>query len=132
MDAGSWWATPTASVTSHNNDGLMAQFAALGFSESDLAKMKAELEGEQEEADGIGHAFLVFADNFNAVRAFLAVASQWRVMARGGLTSGLIYLGLDYAGVKAGLRMADIHLDGPGFAKMQWIERGAVSALNGD
>lgn len=129
MDAGRWWATPRASVDQTSIEAIIAEAAALGFLDDDLVKMRADIVGPD---DQIRTEYLVWPDNMAAVGAFCRVASQWRVLARGGLSAGLITLGLDYAGVKAGLRMAHIDLDGPGFARMQWIERGAVSALNGD
>ncbi len=62
-----------------------------------------------------------------ALRAYLAIADQWRVVAGGG---GTLWLGLDYAGARAGLDLAGIVVSPEVWADVQLIEAGAKAALN--
>lgn len=58
----------------------------------------------------------------HALNAFLAISTQWR-MAHG-------VIGLDYAGARAGLRMAGLKVSPEVWAEIQVIEAGAIKALN--
>jgi hypothetical protein len=71
----------------------------------------------------------VWESNVDAVMAFLSISTQWRVVA--GAT-GLIYTGLDYAGVRDGLSLAGIVVTPDLWAGVQTIERGALSAMAED
>lgn len=63
-----------------------------------------------------------------ALKAFLTVSTQWRRIA---LAPGpVMTLGLDYAGVKAGLKLAGIKMKPDLWAQVQVIEQGARAALN--
>jgi len=63
------------------------------------------------------------------MRAFLAVADQWRCAPRA--TGGTLWLGLDPAAVEAGWRLAGIAPDPDLWADVQTIAAGAKAALNG-
>ena len=64
-----------------------------------------------------------------ALVAFLAVCTQWRVIAD---DAGLIYLGLDYAAADVGLRRAGIETTSDLWADLRVIETGALAALRED
>lgn len=64
-----------------------------------------------------------------AVEAFLAVATQWRVVA--GM-AGLQVIGLDYTAVRIGLRAAGIRMTPALWADLQVIEIAARDALMGE
>lgn len=58
----------------------------------------------------------------DALNAFLAISTQWRVSDRA--------IGLDYAGVRAGLRMAGLKVSPEVWMEVQVIESGAIAAFN--
>lgn len=66
---------------------------------------------------------VVWADCLAAAQAFLAVQTQWRVAASGAA------VGLDYAGVAAGLAAEGLALDAPGWRDLRAIEAGAVAEM---
>lgn len=59
----------------------------------------------------------IWAENEAALRAFLAVASQWR--------DG----GLDYAGARAGFELAGLDVDPALWGEVRVIEAGAREAI---
>lgn len=69
----------------------------------------------------------VWPAHIEAVRAFLAVADQWRVITG---ESGGYWMGLDYGAVRAGLDLAGIVLTPAQWADVQMIEAGAKAARN--
>jgi len=69
----------------------------------------------------------VWPDHVAALRAFLAVQSQWRVTLG---PRGCVHHGLDYAGAEAGLRLAGIDPDPDLWTQVRIIESGAEAALN--
>jgi len=70
----------------------------------------------------------VWPENTAAVDAFLAVTTQWRVVA--SAAGPLFFCGLDYTAVRAGFDLAGI-TPSPGlWADVQLIEAGALGALN--
>lgn len=74
-------------------------------------------------------ALEVWPENRAAVDAFLAVASQWRAIAR---PDGSVYWqGLDYAGVAAGLRGAGIKATPALWGDLRVMEAAARDRLNG-
>jgi hypothetical protein len=78
-----------------------------------------------ETAKGFG----VWRVNMPVVDAFLEVASQWRTAA---LADGrVLWLGLDYTAVRAGLEGAGIALTSTQWRGLGVIERAAASVLNG-
>lgn len=63
------------------------------------------------------------------VRAFLSVATQWRVTP---LADGrVLHTGLDYAGVRADFESAGIAIDPALWAGLKTMERAAIAARNG-
>jgi len=74
----------------------------------------------------------VFPENWTAVCAWSAVCTQWRTAAiSGGLGAGrLVYLGLDYAGARAGLALADMDVTPELWAALQVMEGAAIEELN--
>lgn len=71
--------------------------------------------------------FGVWPEHWDVVQAFKCVTSQWRVAAS---MDGLLYLGFDYAGVRAGLKAAKIKLDPDQWRSLQLMESAALKALN--
>jgi hypothetical protein len=69
----------------------------------------------------------VWPDHVDAVEAFLAVATQWRVVA--GLDAAA-WVGLDYAGCREGFALAGIEVDPMTWSQIRAIEAGAINALN--
>ena len=70
----------------------------------------------------------VWCDNQQAVEAFLAVTTQWRMT---GTPDGrLVATGLDYAGARAGLALAGIEVTPETWAEIRLIESGAMEAMN--
>lgn len=70
----------------------------------------------------------VWPENIPAVDAFLAVTTQWRVLATAAGPLG--WSGLDYQGVRAGFDLAGITPTPALWADVQLIEAGALTALN--
>lgn len=71
----------------------------------------------------------IWVAHLPAINALLAVSNQWRWATFG---RGARVTGLDYAGVRAGLKMAGIKLTPDQWADFRVIERAAKAALNGD
>lgn len=72
-----------------------------------------------------GDMFEVWASNWSALVAFLAVETQWRVIVGVG---ALIWLGLDYAAVDVAFRRLGIGDDE--FAAVQMMELAALDVLS--
>lgn len=72
-----------------------------------------------------GEMFEVWPSNWDALLAFLAVETQWRVAAGVGVTS---WLGLDYAAVDVAFRRLGIGDDE--FAAVQMMERAALDVFS--
>lgn len=87
----------------------------------------AQLEGGRDEG------FEVWPDNWAIVEAFFAISTQWRVVPRGGGMEPVTHywIGLDYAGVAAGLAGAGIAADADLWAGLRTMEGAARNALNG-
>lgn len=79
---------------------------------------------EEDTADGI------WPENLPAVQAFLSVCSQWRTLS--SATGGTHWLGLDYTAVDRGFALAGIEMSPDLWDRVQLIEAGACSALNGE
>ncbi|MBW4708620.1 DUF1799 domain-containing protein [Roseobacter sp. YSTF-M11] len=72
----------------------------------------------------------VWPENVDAVMAYLAVCTQWRIVAR---ADGPMHaVGLDYAGVRDGLKLARIKPSPALWSDLQMIEIGARAAMNGE
>lgn len=68
--------------------------------------------------------FLIWPENWEAVRAFLSVSSQWSVGVNGPT-------GLDYSRVRAGLEMAGIEVTPDLFGKLRVLESAALALMGG-
>ena len=75
----------------------------------------------------------MWPDNWPTVEAFLFVSTQWRVIERGGgMAPGQTYwIGLDYAGVAAGLAGAAIDATPALWHGLRVMEAAARNTLNG-
>jgi hypothetical protein len=84
-------------------------------------------------ADAAGEPVAIWPVNLPIVEAFLVVASQWRVIPiGGGMTAGrLLFLGLDYAGARAGIEAAGLCITPELWAGVRIMEAEARSTLNG-
>lgn len=93
--------------------------------EETIAEISAALSGSDDEG--------VWLENVAAVAAFLAVASQWRtawVFGQDG--ARMHFVGLDYAGARAGLEAAGIALTPDLWAGVRVMEEAARQAMNGE
>ena len=66
----------------------------------------------------------MWRENLPALRAFLAVQTQWRTGPLGGV------LGFDYQGVQAALRMMKVKDIPTMFEDLRVMERAALEVLN--
>ncbi|WP_268885641.1 DUF1799 domain-containing protein [Frigidibacter oleivorans] len=71
----------------------------------------------------------LWPDALPAMRAFLAVSTQWRAVGGMGPTR---FIGLDYASARAGLEAEAIEVTPAIWADLRLIEVGALEALNED
>ncbi|MEJ0012788.1 MAG: DUF1799 domain-containing protein [Bauldia sp.] len=96
--------------------------ARFGFSEKGIGALRSHMEA----APG---TFMLWPEHEAAVRAFMAVCgSQWRAAI--SPTGRIVYLGLDYAGARAGLDAAGIDVTPELWADLQTMEHAAAAALN--
>lgn len=120
---------------SHRSGGKKLIWAGAAWAEGRLAAGRSAL-AEDCAFFGIDPALFtddeaeegVWPENAPAVDAFLAVSTQWRMVASAG--GPLVYGGLDYTGVRAGLDLAGITPSPALWADVQLIEAGALGALN--
>lgn len=77
--------------------------------------------------------FEVFAENWDALEAFLFVSTQWRcIVLGGGMVGGqVIYQGFDYAAVAAALTGAGFAATRALWDDLRVMEAAARDALNG-
>lgn len=74
----------------------------------------------------------VWPDNVQIVRAFLAVETQWRTAVAGGMESSrILFVGLDYTAVRAGLDAVGIEITPDLWSGLQVMEGDARAAMNG-
>lgn len=83
-------------------------------------------EDEAEDRDGF---FVVWPENEATLDLFLVCSGQWRVVVR--FTGGVVYRGLDYAGLKAAMDMLGITEQREVFRQIRAMERAALAELNG-
>ncbi|KQZ14301.1 hypothetical protein ASD44_09620 [Mesorhizobium sp. Root554] len=98
-----------------------------GLPEAEIAALAQLLRGGR--ASGFAG---VWPQNATSVNAFLIVASQWRT----GVTEAdgrlaMLWIGLDYAGVKVALDARGISLTPALMAGIQVMEMAARDAMNG-
>lgn len=96
--------------------------------EKSLAALRDMLDAPGTHGDGD----TVWAENWPTVEAFLAVSSQWRVVAiGGGMAPAMpVYIGLDYAAARVGLDAAGIAVTPELWTGLRVMEAAACSALN--
>ncbi|WP_257195879.1 MULTISPECIES: DUF1799 domain-containing protein [unclassified Bradyrhizobium] len=110
-----------------------------GMDADSLVALREEIEGGLPKDDA--EFTRIWPDNVPAVEAFLAVATQWRVVAcspGGALGPGggaigpsvPIYLALDYAAVRAGLDAEGIAVTPELWRGLRVMEQAAAAALN--
>ncbi|ETD85786.1 DUF1799 domain-containing protein [Rhodobacter capsulatus] len=75
-------------------------------------------------------AFELWEAHAPALDAFQKVCGQWRTVPKG--IAGTRYIGLDYAAVEAGFRLASVTLTTDEWDDFRWIEAGAAQELNRD
>ena len=96
------------------DDEIAQQFAAMGH--------RVEVTPEAPADD----AFEVMAQNAGAIRAWLAVETQWRVAAGLG---GIVWLGLDYTAADVVLRRLPIDGADQVFAHLMTMETEALAVF---
>jgi len=96
-----------------------------------LAHLAAALDALWDASTG-GDDDGVWPENLETVRAFLAVTTQFRVVSVGGgfAPSRLVTMGLDYAGVRAGLDAEGFAITPELWRDLREMEGAAVAALN--
>lgn len=97
------------------------------MSEDDVAAIIATLDGAGGPDEG------VWPQNATIVEAFLAASSQWRTAPIGGGPGpvGIMFIGLDYAGARAGIEASGIPVTPELWAGLRVMEAEARDALNG-
>ncbi|MBB3858874.1 hypothetical protein GGQ88_000114 [Novosphingobium hassiacum] len=102
----------------------MREAREFGIPEEHIAQIEQSREGAE---------FEVWADNWPTVEAFLFVSTQWNVAQQGGgLAPGhMLYIGLDYACVAAGLCGAGIEASPEIWRGLRIMEAAARNTLNG-
>jgi len=70
----------------------------------------------------------VWSENWDIVKAFSAVSTQWRVASVG--LSGIYYVGLDYAAARAGLELDGLKLSPTLWEGVRIMEGEALTCLN--
>lgn len=73
--------------------------------------------------------FQVFPENWPALKAFLAVSTQWRAITR--MDGSVYWQGLDYAGAERGFALAGIDIDPALWGDVRVMEAAARNRLNG-
>lgn len=100
---------------------MLADARAAGMDEASLAALRGDLEGD--EAEGL------LPVNLPVIRAWLtACGTQWRTGSAG--MGRLVWIGLDYAGVRVGLEAQGIAVTPALWGGLQVMEQAAIAALN--
>lgn len=104
---------------------------AFGMDDRQLGNLAETLRGQlTPDAEHIG----IWPENAETVRAFLCVATQWRVVALGGgfAPSRMLVVGLDYAAARVALDAAMVAVTPELWRGLQTMEAEATAALNED
>ncbi|WP_316171037.1 DUF1799 domain-containing protein [Bradyrhizobium sp. SZCCHNRI1058] len=120
---------------------LIADAQRAGMDAVSLDNLREALSADSFEADADQEFDGIWAEHVPVVTAFLAVASQWRVVTRssGGMLApagGMIaptvpvVIGLDYAGVRAGLDAEGIVVTPELWRSLRVMEAAACAAFN--
>lgn len=110
------------------DEGLIEEMRSAGALPQIINAFRASLiEGQRQRSAEI------LPENWHAVRVFLSMASQWRVVAR---FDGLLYLGLDHAALQPSLeehcRIRHRQPLRRLMPQLRILERAARPLLNGD
>lgn len=97
------------------DEEVSAQFEMLG------AKVEATAKADAGD-------FPVAAENWPTLMLFLALQTQWRVIAG---SKGLVWLGFDYSAVESFMRLTKIKRKRRRMAELQEMEGVALTVLNG-
>lgn len=71
----------------------------------------------------------IWREHWPALQAYLAISTQWRMVA--DFNTGPRAIGLDYAAAEVGLKFAGIEMTPDLWSDVKLIEIGARSAMNG-
>lgn len=95
-----------------------------------LANLRAAMQPDDDASDA--DVFEVWSDHWDIVLAFLAVATQWRVVGLGGgfEPSRIRFVGLDYAAVRVALDAEAIAVTPELWRGLRVMEDAACAALN--
>jgi hypothetical protein len=100
-----------------------------GMDEQSLANLREAMVAPAVTDDQTG----VWPENWDIVLAFLSVDTQWRIatIGGGGFAPALpVYVGLDYAAVRAGLEAEEIVITPELWRGLRVMEAEACTALN--
>ncbi|WP_316191311.1 MULTISPECIES: DUF1799 domain-containing protein [unclassified Bradyrhizobium] len=108
-----------------------------------LDHLRQALGTDETEADAAQEFDGIWPENIPIVRAFVAVASQWRVVPRsaGGMITPMgghiaptipVVIGLDYGGVRAGLDAEGFTVTPELWRGLRVMEAAACAAFNED
>ncbi|UFZ05454.1 DUF1799 domain-containing protein [Bradyrhizobium ontarionense] len=114
-----------------------------GMDAQSLDHLRQALATEEPETDADQEFDGLWPENVPIVRAFLAVASQWRIVPRsaGGMITPMggtiaptvpVVIGLDYAGVRAGLDAEGFAITPELWRGLRTMEAAACAAFNED
>jgi len=124
MWAARCWVTDGPGLFDGKEGAAVSDARAMGADEETIAEIRDALAAGGEQ-DG------VWPEHVAAVSLFLAVATQWRVIAVPTMDGvSLRRIGLDYPAVEATARIIGISIDGDLFHALQILEHGALAALN--
>lgn len=127
MAAARAWATGTLSADQQVEHEAVLDAQRFGFDAETIAAIRAELDG------GVAGAVAVWSHHVGIVRAFLALASQWRTTLEpreGGFR--LLWIGLDYAAAPVAFGALDITITPRLWQGLTVMEFHARAALNGE
>jgi hypothetical protein len=80
-------------------------------------------------ADAAGEGTEVWPENWDIVTAFVSVSTQWRAVAMP--TGRITFVGLDYAGARAGLEADGIEVTPELWRGIRIMEDASRAAMNG-
>jgi precorrin-6B methylase 1 len=92
----------------------------------------ASIRRQLERLDGLGEYAGVWPDNAETVRAFASAVTQWRTATLfSGDACSVVFVGLDYAGVRVALDAVGTDITPDLWRGLQIMEAEALAALNG-
>ncbi|RJF70866.1 DUF1799 domain-containing protein [Rhodopseudomonas palustris] len=110
----------------------MDEARALGLNDTSLAQLLDALAGACAQFEASNETDGVWPENWDTVKAFCAVATQWRVVSVGGgdAPARAVFVGLDYTAARAGLDAEAIAVTPALWAGLRVMEAEACTALN--